>query len=171
VAEVFIGIGSSINRLENICAGITALRRVFGELRISPVYESEAVGFAGGNFYNLVVGLHTALSPQTLIAQLKAIEVQQGRPEKAIKFAPRTLDLDLLLYDKLIDKHIDLPRAEITKNAFVLKPLAELAPLLRDPVSGETYQTLWANYPKEKQKLWLLELALEPFLYTHTDRE
>lgn len=171
MAEVFIGIGSSINKRANICAGITALTRVFGELRISPVYESEAVGFTGGNFYNLVVGLHTSLTPQELIAQLKAMEVKQGRPENAIKFAPRTLDLDLLLYDQLVDNCIDLPRAEITRNAFVLKPLSELAPLLAHPILGETYQILWANYPKEKQKLWQLELALDPVVYTHTDRE
>jgi 2-amino-4-hydroxy-6-hydroxymethyldihydropteridine diphosphokinase len=160
VADVFIGIGSSINKLESIQRGLASLNLAFGELCISSVYESEAVGFTGGNFYNLVVGLHTTLTPQALIAQLKAIEFKHGRPENAIKFAPRTLDLDLLLYDQLIDKSIDLPRDEITKNAFVLKPLAELAPLLIHPVLGQTLQTLWSNYPKEKQKLWLVDIAL-----------
>lgn len=160
MAQVFIGIGSSINRLENIHLGIASLKRLFGELNISALYESEAVGFAGGNFYNLVVEINTELCAQAVIAQLKEIEIEHGRPANALKFAPRTLDLDLLLYDYKIDKNINLPRAEITKNAFVLKPLAELAPQLKHPVLDETYQALWDNYPKEKQKLWKIDSEL-----------
>jgi len=156
MAEVFIGIGSSINKSENIHSGIAALKAQFGELLLSPLYESEAVGFSGVNFYNLVVKLHTEQNISELIKNLKSIEKQHGRPEKASKFAPRTLDLDLLLYDQQIDPDIDLPRGEILKNAFVLKPLSELAPELKHPVLGETYQALWSNYPqqKQKQKLW-----------------
>lgn len=157
MAQVFIGIGSSINRLENIQSGLASLKKVFGKLTVSAIYESEAVGFNGGNFYNLVVELHTVLSPEKLIAQLKKIEVQYGRPLKTIKFAPRTLDLDLLLYDQEVDSSINLPRAEITKNAFVLKPLAELAPQLKHPLLGETYQHLWDNYPQNSQKLWKID--------------
>jgi len=160
VAQVFIGIGSSINKLENIQLGIASLKTHFGELNISALYESEAVGFRGGNFYNLVVELNTELNAQSVIAQLKAIELKHGRPENALKFAPRTLDLDLLLYDQQIDGNINLPRAEITENAFVLKPLAELAPQLKHPVLHQTYQSLWANYPKEKQTLWKLDSDL-----------
>lgn len=160
MAQVFIGIGSSINRLENIQLGIASLKTVFGKLNISALYESEAVGFAGGNFYNLVVELNTDLNAHAVIAQLKAIEIQHGRPVNARKFAPRTLDLDLLLYEQQIDENINLPRAEITKNAFVLKPLAELAPQLKHPVLHETYQILWGRYPKEKQKLWKIACDL-----------
>ena len=160
MAEVFVGIGSSINRRENIQLGIAALQALFSDVQISPVYESEAVGFVGGNFYNLVVRFTTDLSIAEVIKQLKTVELENGRPEFAIKFAPRTIDLDLLLYDQKIAPEFDLPRAEITKNAFVLKPLADLAPLLIHPISGETYQKLWANYPKEKQKLWKIEAGL-----------
>lgn len=158
MAQLFIGMGSSINRLENIQSGLASLKKVFGKLTVSTVYESEAVGFSGENFYNLVVELHTNLSPEQLIAQLKAIETLHGRPLKTIKFAPRTLDLDLLLYDQKIDSSINLPRAEITKNAFVLKPLAELAPQLKHPLLGETYQSLWDNYPHSSQKLWKIDI-------------
>lgn len=157
MAQVFIGIGSSTNRLVSINSGLASLKAEFGELRVSTLYESEAVGFAGGNFYNLVVELKTDLTAAALISRLKAIEIEQGRAENAPKFAPRTLDLDLLLYDQLVDQKINLPRAEITENAFVLKPLAELAPHLKHPVLNETYETLWADYPKEKQKLWKIE--------------
>lgn len=154
MAEIFIGIGSSINRSENIRSGIASLKAEFGELLLSPLYESEAIGFSGINFYNLVAKLHTDQNIVELIQKLKGIERQHGRPEKSSKFTPRTLDLDLLLYDQQIDPDIDLPRAEILKNAFVLKPLSELAPTLRHPILGETYQALWSHYPQEKQKLW-----------------
>jgi len=158
MAQVFIGLGSSINKAENIHSGIVALRAEFGVLALSPVYESEAIGFSGVNFYNLVVELQTDIGIYELNKKLKNIEVKHGRPEHALKFAPRTLDLDLLLYGKQIDPKIDLPRAEILKNAFVLKPLAALAPTLTHPILGETYQTLWRNYPQEKQKLWKISL-------------
>ncbi len=157
MAQVFIGMGSSINKLENINAGITSLKEEFAALRMSALYESEAVGFAGTNFYNLVVELQTDLSAEALIARLKAIEIKHGRAVNAVKFAPRSLDLDLLLYDQQVNAQINLPRAEITENAFVLKPLAELAPSLKHPVLHQTYRTLWENYPKEKQKLWKIE--------------
>lgn len=154
MAAVFIGIGSSINRAENIRLGIEALQSEFGELQLSPLYESEAIGFSGVNFYNLVVKLHTDQNIVELIKKLKSIEKKHGRPEKTTKFTPRNIDLDLLLYDQQIDPEIDLPRGEILKNAFVLKPLSELAPTLRHPILGETYQALWLNYPQQKQKLW-----------------
>jgi 2-amino-4-hydroxy-6-hydroxymethyldihydropteridine diphosphokinase len=154
VAQVFIGMGSSINKLASINAGIAALQEEFGQLQISPLYESEAVGFAGENFYNLVVACTTELTVKALISRLKAIEIEHGREDNALKFSPRTLDLDLLLYDHLIAEEINIPRAEITENAFVLKPLAELAPTLKHPVLDETYQQLWENYPKDKQRLW-----------------
>ena len=107
-----------------------------------------------------MVELNSELSITLVIQTLKKIEVQLGRPEKAIKFAPRTLDLDLLLYDQTIDHTLDLPRAEITKNAFVLQPLAELAPTLIHPILGVSYQNLWSQYPAGKQKLWKVALPI-----------
>jgi len=154
VTQVFIGIGSSLNKLESIKAGIASLQLEFGKLKQSLIYESESVGFVGDNFYNLVIELNTNLPIDRLIRKLKEIEIKHGRVNNAKKFAPRTLDLDLLLYGQEVDKKNNLPRAEITKNAFVLKPLSELAPQLKHPILNETYQNLWENYPKDKQKLW-----------------
>lgn len=144
--------------MQNIRLGIQALEIEFGTLSISKLYESEAVGFSGGNFYNLVVELHTELQVQSLLSRLKLIEKNHGRLEKTGKFAPRTLDLDLLLYGQKIKTEINLPRSEILKNAFVLKPLSELAPNLAHPIAEKTYATLWQEYPQEKQKLWQIEL-------------
>ena len=154
MAEVFIGIGSSLNRSESVKVGIQSLKNMFGTLSISPLYESEAVGFKGGNFYNLVVGFITTLQVKELLSQLKKIELESGRLENPIKFTPRTLDLDLLLYDDYVEPRLNIPRAEITKNAFVLKPLAEIAPDRIHPVLNKTYQQLWTEYPKKSQKLW-----------------
>jgi len=76
VAQLFIGIGSTINRLANIQSGLASLKKVFGKLTISTVYESEAVGFSGENFYNLVVGFESALPVKELISVLKRIEIE-----------------------------------------------------------------------------------------------
>ena len=157
MAQVFVGIGSSINKQENIRLGIQALQASFGPLQISPIYESEAVGFNGCNFYNLVVAFNSTLAPRDLIKTFKTLEIKQGRAKNAKKFAPRTLDLDLLLYEQTIDKAIDLPRAEILKNAFVLQPLSQLAPDLKHPILNTTYQALWDNFPKAEQKLWQID--------------
>lgn len=154
MARIFIGIGSSINRRENIRQGVLLLKEHFGQLYLSSVFESEAVGFDGGNFYNLVAEFNSELPVKQIISELKKIEVQLGRPKKAIKYAPRTLDLDLLLYDLKIAPELDLPRAEIIKNAFVLQPLAELAPTLLHPILAVSYKELWSQYPPNKQKLW-----------------
>ena len=159
MADIFIGIGSSIDKESYIQKGVCSLQKCFGEIKLSNVFESEAVGFTGGNFYNLVAQLKSELSAEQVIAKLKMIEVQLGRPEKAIKFAPRTLDLDILLYDQLVDKNLNIPRAEIIENAFVLQPLAELAPQLLHPLLNERYENLWQQYPANKQKLWKIEVS------------
>lgn len=161
MATIFIGIGSSIDRENYIQQGISLLHKHFGEVKLSSVFESEAVGFTGGNFYNLVAQLKSDLSAEQVIAKLKMIEVQLGRPEKTIKFAPRTLDLDILLYDQLVDKSLNIPRTEIIENAFVLQPLAELAPQLLHPLLNESYENLWSQYPVNKQKLWKIEMSFQ----------
>lgn len=160
MAQVLVGIGSSIDKQNNIRLGIQALQKKFGILKISPIYESEAVGFTGCNFYNLVVSFDSLLGAQAIINQLKKIEIEQGRPENAIKLAPRTLDLDLLLHAQLINSEIDIPRAEILTNAFVLKPLSELVPLLKHPILNQTYEVLWRNFPKTQQKLWQIDAMI-----------
>lgn len=159
MAQVFIGIGSSINKQANIKKGVALLQSHFGAIKLSSVFESEAVGFTGGNFYNLVAELNCASSVELLIRTLKNIEVELGRPEKAIKYAPRTLDLDILLYGDLVDTKLNIPRSEIIENAFVLQPLAELAPKIVHPVLNQSYQVLWEQYPANKQELWKIEMS------------
>ncbi len=164
MARIFVGVGSNIDRERNIQAGLRALSGAFGNLTVSTIYESEAIGFAGDNFYNLVVGFDSVQSPGQIAAALSAIEYQFGRDRGGGRFAPRTLDLDLLLYNGLVrqDKEISVPREDVTKYAFVLRPLAEIAGDLRHPVSGERFADLWASFDQSSQALWPAPTEFQP---------
>ena len=146
--RVWVSVGSNIARETNIRGGVTALRELFGELVVSPVYETAAVGFDGAAFLNLVVGFYSEQSPRALHGLMHEIEARFGRERNAEKFASRTLDLDVLTYgDSVSDdggKH--LPRDEILRYAFVLAPLADVAADEVHPEVGKTYAQLWAEF-------------------------
>ncbi len=146
----YISIGSNINKDEHISASLRALEHAFGELTVSSIYESEAVGFIGDVFYNLVVGFDSDLEVKAVAKQLRQIELDNGRTRDSRKFAARTLDLDLILYGDLIlnDGRLQIPRNEIEHYAFVLEPLAEIAPALKHPVSQLSYAELWHSFDK-----------------------
>ncbi|MZR63591.1 2-amino-4-hydroxy-6-hydroxymethyldihydropteridine diphosphokinase [Alcanivorax sp. DP30] len=159
--QVYLSLGSNIDRDHNIRSGLVALEAAFGELTISPVYESEAVGFDGDAFYNLVVGIRTAMSVGELTACLKSMEKDHGRVRGEKKFASRTLDIDILTYGELtgtIDG-VQLPRDEILKHAFVLMPLVDLTPNGVHPETGETYQEILERLNFDAQKLWVVEFT------------
>jgi 2-amino-4-hydroxy-6-hydroxymethyldihydropteridine diphosphokinase len=159
MARVYVSIGSNIEREVNIRGGVADLQARFGELTLSSVYESEAVGFDGDRFYNLVAAFDTELDVLEVARVLREIEDAHGRTREGPRFSSRTLDIDMLLYDELLLQQgkLELPREEITKNAFVLWPLAEIAPDLEHPVLHRTYAELWAAFDKEKQPLWPVE--------------
>jgi len=159
MARVYISIGSNIDAENNVRLAIHALQNYYGKLILSSVYESEAVGFDGDNFLNLVAGLNTEEDVHTVANILRKIEDEGGRDRSGPRFSPRTVDLDLLLYDDLILKEegLELPRDEIIKNAFVLLPLEEIAPQLIHPVSGNTMCDHWMSFDQDSQKLWPIE--------------
>lgn len=155
MAWVYISLGSNIDRDALTRAGVEALQAQYGELILSSVYESEAVGFKGESFYNMAIALQTNDSVQTVAQCLRDIEDRHGRDRSGPRFSSRTLDLDLLLYDDLIyhqDK-LEIPRDEILLRAFVLWPLAEIAPNLTHPQVHKTYAQLWAEFDKNQEKL------------------
>ena len=155
MASVYLGVGSNIERERYITAGLDALLGLFGEFALSSVYDSSAIGFDGQPFLNLVAAVETDLGVGELARQLRHIEVEHGRPANATRFSARQLDIDILLYDDRVGviEGVELPRGEILENAFVLCPLAELAPELRHPVLGEAYARLWQAYDKGAQSL------------------
>jgi 2-amino-4-hydroxy-6-hydroxymethyldihydropteridine diphosphokinase len=159
MALIYLSLGSNIERHRHITAALDALADLFGELKISRVFESKSVGFEGSNFFNLVVGANTQLSVADLSETLKQIEDANGRKRSGPKFSPRSLDIDILTYDNLVglEAGVELPRAEILSNAFVLKPLAELAPLQRHPQLQHTYAALWQAYDQASQALWAID--------------
>ena len=140
--------GTNIDREANLRSAIRALRARFGALEISPVYESAAQGFDGDPFYNLVVAWHSDEPAATVMAALKEIERDHGRESRNDKLAPRTLDLDLLAYgDRPLESaDVQLPRSDILDYAFVLRPLADLAPDARHPSLDLPYRTLWERF-------------------------
>jgi 2-amino-4-hydroxy-6-hydroxymethyldihydropteridine diphosphokinase len=154
VTRVYVSIGSNIDRVRNISLALQQLGDEYGPLLRSSVFESAAVGFDSAPFYNLVVGFDTELSPHEVQDHLHEIEASSGR-ERTGELTARTLDLDLLLYDDLVidQGRLKLPRADITRYAFVLYPLAEIAPDVRHPVSGERYADMWAAFDDARQVL------------------
>ncbi|HTV85106.1 MAG TPA: 2-amino-4-hydroxy-6-hydroxymethyldihydropteridine diphosphokinase [Dyella sp.] len=153
--RVYLSLGSNQDPHRYLPAALDALRARFGALDVSPAYRSAAVGFDGPDFINLAVGLDTDLSPAALNDWLHALEDRHGRRRDVPRYADRTLDLDIVLYDDLVTQgagHLDIPRKEL-KHAFVLKPIADIAPTLHHPVSGRTMAQLWAEFPAEREPL------------------
>ncbi|HLQ86165.1 MAG TPA: 2-amino-4-hydroxy-6-hydroxymethyldihydropteridine diphosphokinase [Salinisphaeraceae bacterium] len=158
--QVFIGVGSNIEPRRHIAQALRLLRQRFGTLQVSTIYACPAIGFDGAMFGNLVVGFDTDLAALDLVHALRAIEQQCGRPHSD-RTRSRTMDLDLLLYGEHVLETADLqvPRVDILRFAFVLKPLAELLPDGRHPVLGSRYRDLWAAFDASEQPLTPMALA------------
>jgi len=155
MARVYVSIGSNIEPQHYVRTGLADMRQHFCALTLSNVYESEALGFEGDNFYNLVAGFDTHYGVHKVAHTLRTIETNNGRQRTANRFNARTLDLDILLYDDLIikDDKLEIPRDEIMKYAFVLLPLAEVAPTVKHPITGQSFAELWQAFDKREHFL------------------
>lgn len=156
MALLTLSLGSNLDAAYHIDKALDGLHEYFGELQLSSVYESEAVGFDGGNFLNMVVAAQTSLHLDEISRLIKALETRLGRKRDQARFSSRTLDIDILTLGDLLGTHhgIVLPRPEITENAYVLWPISEVCPQRIDPQSGQTYAALWAAYDRRRQQLW-----------------
>lgn len=145
LTQVYLGLGSNIERESHLRAGLDALASFLTDLRCSAVFESQPVGIKSGPFFNLVVSAHTDLPLMELDRRLKFIEADNGRYAPDRKGLP--LDIDVLLYGDLVGNFdgLILPRAEILKNAFVLWPLSLMAPERVHPEVGKTLAELWRD--------------------------
>lgn len=150
MARAWLSLGSNIEPERQLAAALAALRARFGSLQVSPVYRTAAVGFAGPDFLNLAVGVETALSPLELDAWLHRLEDTLGRRRDVPRFSSRSIDIDLLLYDQVVlhgPGRLELPRPELAEQAFVLKPMADLAPDLVHPTLKRSLGQLWQAFP------------------------
>jgi len=160
--DVYVSAGSNVEPEKHLAMACQELARRFGALRRSSVYRNPAVGFEGPDFLNLVIAFTTSEAPKAIIAELERLHQLAGRVRGPDPFSPRTLDLDLLLYgDRVISAAgIRVPHRDIETYAFVLCPLAELAPGLRHPVTGQTMAQMWADFDRRAHPLERVELEL-----------
>jgi len=158
--EVFVSIGSNVRPQENLRRAHEALSGAYGDLQSSRVYQSQAVGFEGDDFLNMVVGFHTCERPQALLDHIEELHASAKRVRTDNRFSPRTLDVDLLLYGRMVSQRLKIPHPDIDDYAFVARPLAELAPELEHPVSGKTMARLWKEFDRSACPLKCVDIGL-----------
>lgn len=162
MSRVYVSLGSNIDRTRNVRSAISILKQHYKTLKTSSVYESESIGFKGLPFYNLVVSFETDSTVTALIEHLKNIEDMCGRIRGPDRFVDRTLDLDVVIFGDYVsdDENVDVPSADILEYAFVLRPLAEMAPQLVHPSHGVSMQHLWNEFDAASQPLELVDICL-----------
>jgi 2-amino-4-hydroxy-6-hydroxymethyldihydropteridine diphosphokinase len=160
MAVVYLGLGSNIDAEKNLRLAVAELRRLFGEVRVSPVYSSAALGFEGPEFLNLVVALRTEINPFELVEHIERIHAMAGRTRGPDKYSSRPLDIDLLLYGDRIDPELRLPRRDILEHSFVLRPLSDVAPDVVHPSTGHTIAEHWQGFDVDNHPLTRVDITL-----------
>ena len=153
--RVFVAAGSNIDPERNLALAAEELERAFPGVRFSPWYRNRAVGFEGPDFVNFVAEFTTDLAVHEVIAHLQRIEQLCGRPRNAPKWAPRSMDLDILLYGDEVREEpgLTLPRPDLLRRAYMLGPLADLAPEVLHPTAGATIGDLWSRFDRASHPL------------------
>lgn len=163
MTRVYLGMGSNIDPERNIVLGLREIERRFGKPDVSPVYRAPAVGFDGEDFLNLVVRIDCSLPALELIDKIESIHELAGRQRSADnKWVARSLDIDLLLYGDLVspERPLRVPRTDVLDYAFVLKPLADLAPGEKHPVTGRSFADHWREFDDSEQPLTRVRIDL-----------
>jgi 2-amino-4-hydroxy-6-hydroxymethyldihydropteridine diphosphokinase len=155
VPAVYVAAGSNVEPERHVALAVAELAREFPGARSSPWYRNRAVGFEGADFINLVVGFTTSLPVRAVLERLQAIEARCGRARDAPRWAPRTMDLDVLLYGELVcdEPGLRLPRPDLLKRAYMLGPLAALAPEVMHPSAHLTIGELWQRFDRSAHPL------------------
>jgi 2-amino-4-hydroxy-6-hydroxymethyldihydropteridine diphosphokinase len=161
VTEVFVAAGSNVEPFVNLGRALDELVRHYPRLRCSPAYRNAAVGFAGEDFVNLVIGFETDDDVHTVLRHLHAAEAACGRERRAPKWAPRPMDLDILLYgSKVCDEPgLVLPRPDLVRRAYMLGPMAGLAPDCVHPTLGSSMHDLWTAFDRGAHALQSVDIG------------
>jgi 2-amino-4-hydroxy-6-hydroxymethyldihydropteridine diphosphokinase len=159
MVPVYVAAGSNIEPERHLALAVKELEREFPGVRLSPWYRNRAVGFEGDDFINFVAGFTTDLPVRDVVARLHAIETLCGRPRDAPRWAPRSMDLDVLVYDDLVcdEPHLKLPRPDLLKRAYMLGPFAALAPEFMHPTARLTIGELWERFDRAAHPLECVE--------------
>ncbi|HJZ95771.1 MAG TPA: 2-amino-4-hydroxy-6-hydroxymethyldihydropteridine diphosphokinase [Candidatus Solibacter sp.] len=141
MTTAYLSLGSNIgDREANLCSALDRLQPA----RVSPIYETEPVDYAGQAwFLNLIAEVRTELSPRELLAKTQAIEQELGRVRTIAK-GPRTIDIDILLFGDAVVRESDLeiPHPRMAERRFVLRPLADIAPDVRHPITHRSVREM-----------------------------
>ncbi len=153
--QVYVAAGSNVEPERHLARAVAELERAFGPLVVSPWYRNTAAGFEGDDFINFAVQFATDLPARDVLARLHRIEEACGRPRSAPKWAPRTMDLDILLYGAQVSEEprLVLPRPDLLRRAYMLGPLADIAPNLVHPTAGATIGELWQGFDRQAHPL------------------
>ena len=160
---VFISVGSNLgDKLDNCLKGIAALTESGNAslLGTSRFYRTSPVDYTDQEwFVNAAVEINTPLEPLALMDELVAIQQRMGRKADAIRFGPRVLDLDILLYGNRVIRmpRLEIPHPRMHKRAFVLKPICDINPAIVHPVLGQTMADLLSHLDDDEQRVILLE--------------
>lgn len=168
MSKAYLSLGSNVDAIRHLRVAVQALRERFGDVVLSPVYRTRAVGFDGPDFHNAAAVIESDLDPHALNAWLHALEDAHGRDRSGPRYGNRTLDIDIVLFDDRVvegagiagsspGQVLRIPRPEL-RHAFVLRPLAEIAPDVVVPGDGRTLAQLWAAHAEFGQTLDAIEL-------------
>jgi 2-amino-4-hydroxy-6-hydroxymethyldihydropteridine diphosphokinase len=159
--EVYVAAGSNVRPREHLRRAIGLMRKAWPDLRVSGAYRNKAVGFEGADFINLVAGFVTDQSLAEVLAELHRIEEACGRPRNAPKWAPRSMDLDVLLYGDTVGEFPGavLPRGDLLRRPYMLGPAAEIAPSFVHPTEGVSLGELWSEFDTEGHEMWPVSLV------------
>ena len=159
--EAYLSLGSNVEPVRNLRAAVASLRERFGEVTVSPVYRTRPVGFEGPDFLNAVARIECDTDPFALHRWLHKLEEEHGRDSRDREYSNRPLDIDIVYFGSLVlDVGVlQLPRPEL-RYAFVLKPMADIAPDFVDPLRDSTMAALWAMHPEHATPPPRVDLAL-----------
>lgn len=161
MTKALVAAGSNVDPVRNLRRALDSLVAHYSVLRTSRAYRNRAVGFEGEDFVNLVIAIETDDDVHAVVVRLQEAEQLCGRARDAPKWAPRSMDLDILLYgDRVCEEPgLTLPRPDLVRRAYMLGPAAELEPRMRHPTLGVTLEELWHRFPREAHPLEAVDLG------------